>query len=68
MRKALSVGMVLAGLGLMLLGFFLAAPWGASSVGNADPRMPFAPAVFVVGVIFVFSAALVYELLPDRSE
>jgi len=68
MRKALTGAMIVIGLGLMLAGYFLAAPWGASSVANSDPRMPFAPAMFVFGVVVLFSSTLVYELLPNRYD
>ncbi len=69
MRRTLTILMVVAGLALMAISYFgLAAPWGASSVDNADPRMDFAGLVFIVGVLLTFSAALVYELLPDRPD
>ncbi len=69
MRRGLTIGMVVVGLGLMVLSYFgLAAPWGASSVDNADPRLDFAGFFFIVGVLLTFSAAVVYELLPDRDE
>ena len=66
MRRTLTILMVGAGLALMAISYFgLAAPWGASSVDNADPRMDFAGLVFIVGVLLTFSAALVYELMPE---
>lgn len=68
MRKFLTGAMIVIGVALMLLGYFLAAPWGVESVANSDPRLPFSPAIFVLGVIMVFSSALVYELLPNRFE
>ncbi len=68
MRKTITLAMIIAGVGLMLAGYFLAAPWGADSVANSDPRLPFSPAIFVLGVITVFSSALVYELIPNRYE
>lgn len=69
MRRGLTIGMVVVGLGLMVLSYFgLAAPWGASSVDNSDPRLDFAGFFFIVGVLLTFSAAVVYELLPDRDE
>jgi hypothetical protein len=68
MRRALiSWGAVILGLVLMAVSyFFLAAPWGASGVRNSNPRLQFAPAIFVVGVMLVFGSALLYELLPGR--
>lgn len=69
MRRTITIVMVVAGLGLMALSYFgLAAPWGASSVDNADPRVDFAGLIFIVGVLLTFSAALVYELMSDRRE
>jgi hypothetical protein len=62
--------MVAVGFGLQVLGFLvLAAPWGfpPSSAEYSDPRMPFAPLVFIAGVMLVFIAAVVYELLPERE-
>jgi hypothetical protein len=66
MRKTIMLAMIIVGVGLMLAGYFLAAPWGADSVANSNPRLPFSPAIFVLGVITVFSSALVYELIPNR--
>jgi prepilin signal peptidase PulO-like enzyme (type II secretory pathway) len=68
MRRALTTAMVLAGAALMVLGYALSAPWGAESVANSNPRVPFAPAIFVLGVVVVFSSAIVYELLPRRFD
>lgn len=68
MRRLITVVMIVVGAALMLLGYFLAAPWGAETVANSDPRLAFSPAMFVLGVVIVFSSALVYELLPNRFE
>ena len=68
MRRLITMAMIVIGVGLMLLGYFMSAPWGADSVVNSDPRVPFSPAIFVLGVVTVFSSALVYELLPNRFE
>ena len=68
MRKTITLGMIAGGVVLMLIGYVGAAPWGADSVRNSDPGFAFAPAVFVLGVIVAFAAALVYELLPDRRD
>jgi Kef-type K+ transport system membrane component KefB len=66
MRKTVTAGMVAGGLILMVLGYFGAAPWGADTVTNSDPRFVFAPLVFVLGIVTIFSAAIVYEVLPDK--
>ena len=56
-------------IGLMVLAYFgLAAPWGVESVANSDPRMDFAPLVYVVGVMLALGSALVYTMLPDRTD
>ena len=69
MRKALTIGMVVAGVVLMVFSYVgLAAPWGASAVANSNPRMQFAPALFVLGVMLAFGSALVYELIPERRD
>jgi nitrate/nitrite transporter NarK len=69
MRKGLTIGMIVVGIALMVISYFgLTAPWGARSVSNSNPRMQFAPLVFVVGVMMAFGSALVYEMLPDRFD
>ena len=68
MRKGLTVGMIVTGIALMILSyFFLAAPWGVESVANSDPRMQFAPLVYVLGVMMALGSALVYTMLPDKD-
>jgi hypothetical protein len=64
----MTLATIVLGVGLMLLGYLLAAPWGAESVANSDPKVPFSPAIFVFGVVMVFSSGLVYELIPNRFE
>ena len=69
MRKALTIGMIVVGIALMVISYFgLTAPWGAESVANSDPKMQFGPLVFVLGVMMVFGSALLYEMLPDRFD
>lgn len=68
MRKTATWSMVVIGLLLMVVGYFSSAPWGASTIGNSNPTFDFAPTLFVVGVVIVFAAALVYELLPNRFD
>ena len=68
MRKGLTIGMIVVGIALMVISYFgLTAPWGAERVANSEPRMQFAPLVFVLGVMMAFGSALVYELLPDKD-
>lgn len=59
---------VVLGLGILLAvaGFALSAPIGPpESPRYSDPRVDFAPLIFVVGVILTFSSAVVYELVGD---
>ena len=70
MRTAIAIIMVIVGLCLMFVTFFfLAAPLGFPPMGEvyADPRVPFAPVLFILGVMLVFLAGVVYELLPERA-
>jgi hypothetical protein len=69
MRRILTWTFIIAGFGLQALAYaVLAAPIGRpTDVSFSEPRLPFAPLLFIVGVGLVFSAALVYELLPDRD-
>ena len=69
MRKTLSWLMVVGGFGLQAVSYFMfAAPIG-NGAGEAlsNPRVPFAALYFVLGVMVVFLAAVVYELLPDKE-
>jgi ABC-type phosphate transport system permease subunit len=67
-RTTIAVLMVIGGFALQALSYFLlAAPLGSpTNVDFSNPRLAFAPALFILGVILVFLAAVVYELLPDR--
>ncbi len=68
MRLFWTLLLVVGGFALQAVSYFLlAAPLGTpTSPAYSDPRVPFAATLFVVGVMLVFVAALVYELLPDR--
>ena len=68
-RGAIAVAMAVAGFALQVLTYlFLATPIGKpTSVRFSNPRLPFAPALFILGVMLVFIAAIVYELLPERG-
>ncbi len=67
-RGAIALAMVIAGFALQVVSYlFLAAPIGRpTDVSFSNPRLPFAPALFILGVMLVFIAAVVYELLGDR--
>lgn len=66
MRRTITVGLIVVGVALMLIGFLLAAPWGSSEVADSDPAMKGAPLLFILGIASTVAAAVVYELLPDR--
>ncbi len=72
MRVALTSLTLLIGIALALISYFvLAAPLlggPPDTESFSNPRVVFAPALFVAGVAGVFVAALVYELLPSRVD
>ncbi|MEA2002567.1 MAG: hypothetical protein U9N84_11900 [Actinomycetota bacterium] len=68
MRRTVTVGLVVLGFALMLLGYLLAAPWGSSSVADSDPTIVGAPILFILGIVSVVAAAIVYEILPERHQ
>ena len=69
MRMFLTLLLVVLGFALQVVSYFiLAAPLGIpSSPAYSDPRLPFAPLLFIIGVMLVFLAAVVYELLPHKQ-
>ncbi len=69
MRTTLAILMVITGFALQAVSYFLlAAPWGIpTSPAFSNPRLLFAPGLFILGVVIVFLAAVVYELLPERG-
>lgn len=69
MRVFLTLLMIVLGFALQAFSYFyLAAPLGVpSSPAYSDPRVPFAPLIFIIGVMLVFLAAVVYELMPDQQ-
>ncbi len=66
MRIFWTLGLVIAGFVLQLMSYFKwAAPLGVPvSPAYSNPVVPFAALIFVLGVMLVFIAALVYELIP----
>ncbi len=66
MRKNMFWLTLLVGFILTIAGFMLAAPIGpATSPAISNPGLPFAPTIVVLGILLLFSSALVYELMPD---
>jgi len=70
MRTTLAVLMVLIGVVLATVSYlWLAAPLGLpSEEGFSNPRVPFAPLIFVSGIVIAFASVLVYELLPEGGK
>ncbi len=70
LRSLVTLAMVAGGFALQAVSYFrFAAPLGApTSPVFSDPRVPWAPTLFIVGVMLVFLAAVTYELLPARDE
>ncbi|NIN98374.1 MAG: hypothetical protein GTO49_26015 [Anaerolineae bacterium] len=65
-RITLSALTLLAGVVLVVLGFFLSAPIGPTTEPvYSNPRVDFAPLMFVVGVVLMAGSAVVYELSRD---
>ncbi|MEE8347272.1 MAG: hypothetical protein V3S20_08000 [Dehalococcoidia bacterium] len=58
---------LLAGMILAILGIALSAPIGPpDSPGISNPKVDFAPLMFVLGITLMFGSAVVYELVPDK--
>ncbi len=69
MRMTLFLLALLGGLILVVTGFVLSAPIGPTTGPvYSNPRVPFAPGIFMLGVVLMFFSAVVYELVPDRRE
>ncbi len=65
-RTVLFAITLVVGLALALAGFFLSAPIGPTTEPvYSNPRLDFAPLIFLVGVIAMFASAVVYELARD---
>ncbi len=66
-RTKLFVATLLVGLLLAVLGVALSAPVGPTTGPvYSNPRVEFAPLMFVLGVTLMFGSAVVYELAPDE--
>ncbi len=68
MRKIVTTSMILAGLGLMVVSYvFLATPSCNTSVACSDPVVPFASALFVLGILIAFSSGIFYSVYKGKS-
>lgn len=70
MRTFWTLLLVIGGFALQAVSYLLlAAPLGIPvSEAFSNPRVPFAGGLFIIGVMLVFIAAVVYELLPGRRQ
>lgn len=70
MRRIAFLATLFIGMVLAVIGFLGAAPIGPTSGPvTSDPHFRLAPLVFVLGIIMVFSSAIVYELYPgDKAK
>lgn len=69
MRKWLFILTLAVGFVMTVAGFLLAAPIGPTlSPVISNPRLPFAPVIFILGVMVMFLSAVVYELIPSKRE
>lgn len=66
MRRTTTIGLIVTGFVLMVIGYLASAPWGSSSVSDADPSFVGAPILFILGIVAILMAAILYEILPDR--
>jgi hypothetical protein len=75
MRVLLARLTALAGVVLAVTSFALALPVRLPGTATAFgggmalmPPVPYLPAVFILGIMLIFLAAVVYELVPDPAE
>ena len=71
MRIGITALVAIGGVVLALVSaLLLAAPLGGAPVDESfsNPRLTYAPTLAVIGVALVFSAAIVYELLPRLGD
>ncbi|HLF08101.1 MAG TPA: hypothetical protein VI789_01960 [Dehalococcoidia bacterium] len=69
-RTVVALAVLTAGVALGLVSyFFLAAPLGRPTDESfSNPRVPFAAALFIGGIVLVFASAVCYELIGVRRE
>lgn len=68
-RRLVVLSMVVIGFATQAAAYLLlATPIGRPTGPRfSNPRVPYAPAIFVAGVMLVFLAAVVYEIRPHRK-
>jgi|SaaInl7_135m_RNA_FD_contig_21_970244_length_863_multi_15_in_0_out_0_2 hypothetical protein len=68
-RRLVMIHLLVIGFTIQIVTYFLVAtPWGFPPTSEAfsNPRVPFAPVLFITGILIAFGAALAYELIPDK--
>ena len=67
MRKRMFILTLMVGIILAVVGFSLTAPLGPTAGPiYSEPRLQFAPLMFVAGIIITLLSPVVYELFPDK--
>lgn len=68
-RGIIAWGLVIGGFVVQTVAyFFLSAPLGIPvNESFSNPRVEFAPTLFIIGVMVVFIAAILYEVLPEKQ-
>jgi len=68
-RTLVTLITMIVGLTLAVVSYFwLATPLGQpTSEWFSNPRLDYAAALFVLGVVLTFSSAIVYELFPSKE-
>jgi hypothetical protein len=68
MRTTITTVIILVGLGLMVVSYvFLATPSCNGSLKCSDPIVPFASALFVLGILIAFSSGIFYSVYKGKS-
>ncbi len=69
MRRTATLAVLIAGVALAVVSyFFLTAGWGTSGEEFSNPRLQFAPLIFIIGLLAIFGSAVVYELIPNQAD
>ena len=67
-KTIITTAMILTGLGLMVVSYlFMATPVCNTSITCRDPVTPFAPGVFVLGILIAFSSGIFYSVYQGRK-
>ncbi len=70
MRRRVTLLMVFVGFLFQFLAYlFMTSPIGpVTGPEVSNPRLEFSPVIFIFGVMLVFVAAIVYEVMPEMSD